>query len=138
MRPSERGQALPLLAGILVVAGVVALVVADLGVAAVQRAQARTAADAAALAGAAEGEAAAREVAAANDGELLSFVADRRTVEVVVAVGRAQARATAERVPPVADGAAPVDAAAADAGLCLQGGSTGPVHFGPCPPTSPG
>jgi hypothetical protein len=136
--PSERGQVLPLLAGVLVVAAVVALVVADLGVAAVQRARARTAADAAALAGAAEGEAAARAVAAANDGELVSFVVDRRVVEVVVAVGRARARATAEDVPAVADGVAPVDAAAADAGVCRQSPLTGPVHSELCPPTSPG
>ena len=137
MRSFERGQALPLLAAVLVVAAVVALVVADLGVAAVQRAQARTAADAAALAGAAEGEAAARSVAAANGGEVVSYVVDRRLVEVVVTVGAARARATAERVPPVPAGLTPADAAA-DAGLCRQGPPTGPVDFGPCPPTRPG
>ena len=67
-RSPERGQAVPLLAALLVVAAVVALVVAELGVAAVHGAQARTAADAAALAGAADGEAAARAVAADNGG----------------------------------------------------------------------
>ena len=138
MRRAERGQVVPIVAAVLVVAAVVALVVGELGVAAVHRAQARTAADAAALAGAAEGEAAARSVAADNGAELVSFVRHGLVVEVVVRYRHARARATAEGTPAVADGVAPVDAAAADAGLCRQAGSTGPVSFGPCPPTDPG
>ena len=120
-QPSDRGQALPLLAAVLVVAGVVALVVADLGVAAVERAKARTAADAAALAGAAEGEAVARRVAAANGASLVSFGRDGPLVEVVVRHGRATARATAEGVP-----------------VCQQPPLTGPVHFDGCLPIRPG
>ena len=120
-RTSDRGQALPLLAAVLVVAGVVALVVADLGVAAVERAKARTAADAAALAGAAEGESAARHVAEANDATLVSFVADGMFVEVVVRSGRATARATAEGVP-----------------VCQRSPVTRPVHFDGCLPIRPG
>lgn len=138
MRASERGQVLPIVAAVLVVAAAVALVVGQLGVAAVHRAQARTAADAAALAGAAEGEASARSLAAANGAELVSFARDGVVVEVVVRYGRARARATAEGTPAVTDGVTPADAAAADAGLCRRGDATGPVSFLPCPPTDPG
>lgn len=95
-RSAERGQALPLLVVVLVLAAAVAVVVADLGSAAVQRARARTAADAAALAGAAEGEAAARSVAADNGAEVVSFAVAGEIVEVVVVLGDARARATAE------------------------------------------
>ena len=137
-RPQERGQALPLLAAVLVVAAAAALVVADLGVAAVERAKARTAADAAALAGAAEGEAAARQVAAANGRELVSFTRDGVVVEVVVRAGRAAARATAEGLPPVPAGMTPADAAALERGLCRQWPMGGPVHFDGCLPTAPG
>ena len=62
----ERGQAVPLVLGLVAVAVVVLLALVPLAQAAQQRAAARNAADAAALAGAAEGEAAAREVAAEN------------------------------------------------------------------------
>lgn len=175
-RSAERGQALPLLVVVLVLAAAVAVVVADIGSAAVQRARARTAADAAALAGAAEGEAGARSVAADNGAELVSFAVDGAVVEVVVTLGDARARATAEGrrsapgaaspalaaalaraeqllgrpVPVVAvlEGGAAVevdaaavaelDAVAADSGLCRQSGTSRPVHFGPCPPSSPG
>lgn len=58
-------------------------------------ARARTAADAAALAGAVDGEARARQLAAANGGELVSFVATSTGVDVVVRVGAARARAEA-------------------------------------------
>ena len=138
-RSPERGQALPLVVAVLVVAAVVALVVADLGVAAVHGAQARTAADAAALAGAAGGEAAARAVAADNGAELVSFKAQGRVVEVVVrhgpATGPSRGRGDPSRSP---DGLSPAEAAALERGLCPQEPSTGPVHFAPCPPRSPG
>ena len=138
MQASERGQVLPIVAAVLVVAAAVALVIGQLGVAAVHRAQARTAADAAALAGAAEGESAARSVAAANGGELVSFVRDGFVVEVVVRHGRARARATAVGTPAVQHGVSPAAAAAADAGLCHQAVPTGPVSSPPCSPTAPG
>jgi hypothetical protein len=159
-----------------VLAAAVAVLIANLGVAAVQRAQARTAADAAALAGAAEGEAAARQVAADNGAELVGYAVDGTIVEVVVTRGRARARATAEATPAGPAGASPalaaalaraeqllgrpvpvdavgddgasftvdpsavddVRAVAADSGLCFQAGPTGPVHFEPCLPSSPG
>ncbi len=60
-------------------------------------AQAQTAADAAALAGAAEGESAAREVAGANGAELVAFVLEGLEVEVRARVGEAEAVARAAR-----------------------------------------
>ena len=62
----ERGSVAPLLAVLVVAAGAAALGLGKIGGAAVARAQARTAADAAALAGAADGEQAARAMASAN------------------------------------------------------------------------
>ena len=62
----DRGQAVPLVLGLVAVAVVVLLALVPLARAAQQRAAARNTADATALAGAAEGEAAARDVAAEN------------------------------------------------------------------------
>ena len=73
------------------------IVLGRLGTAAVSRAQARTAADAAALAGAAEGREAAEEVAAANGGHLESFDQSGADTEVTVTVGDAHATARARR-----------------------------------------
>jgi hypothetical protein len=97
MHWGDKGQAAPLVAGLIVVAGVVAFALAPFGEAVIDKAKARTAADAAALAGAAEGEQAAREMAAANGAELLDFESDGTTAEVTVAVGKARARARARR-----------------------------------------
>lgn len=58
-------------------------------------AQARTAADAAALAGASRGAAAAHDLAAANGGEVVEFRRTASGVEVVVRVGEVVARAEA-------------------------------------------
>lgn len=80
-------------------AGVVILV-GTLGRATFERAEARTAADAAALAGAAEGPAAARELAATNGGVVLHLVEDGSGVTVTVQVGDAVATARAERLAP--------------------------------------
>lgn len=89
----------------LVAAAIVALVPA--GRALAERAQARTVADAAALAGAAEGEQAAGDVAGANGGELLAFERDGDEVVVRVRVGDvdayARARATRRPAPRGAD-----------------------------------
>jgi hypothetical protein len=95
MADDERGQVLPLVAVLLLlVAGALALLV-QVGLVLDERARATTAADAAALAGAVEGEAAAAELAASNGGELEHFeVVDGETV-VVVRVGRARATARA-------------------------------------------
>jgi hypothetical protein len=112
MPPRERGQAVPLLALVLLVAAAVLLVVTRLGIGATWRAQARTAADAAALAGAVDGEAAARRLAEANGTELVSFTERGDRVVVVVRRREAQARATAERVGGRGGDLAPVMAAA--------------------------
>jgi hypothetical protein len=93
----ERGQVLPLVALAVVIAGGGALLLGHLGEAAVSRAAARTAADAAALAGAAEGERAARDVAGANGATLLRFEVLGQDTRVTVRVGAAQAVGRARR-----------------------------------------
>ncbi len=101
MRRDGRGSLTPLIAVIVLTAGGSALLIGRLGGAAVARAQARTAADAAALAGAAEGRPAAEMVAVANGGRLVEFRSSGLRTSVVVVVGPARARATAERsLPP--------------------------------------
>lgn len=95
MDDGERGSLLPLLAAILLVAATLAVGVGRLGEAAVARAQARTAADAAALAGAAEGRNAATVTAAANGARLLDYETRGRDVRVTVRWGRARATARA-------------------------------------------
>jgi len=65
----------------------------------VDRTRAKDAADAAALAGAVDGESAARSLAEANHGTLEQFRRiDQRTVEVTVRVGRARATSRAEPI----------------------------------------
>lgn len=95
---SQRGSILPLMALAIVMAGGGAFLLARMGHAAVTRAQAQTAADAAALAGAAEGQEAARAVAAANGAELLSYRVVGADARVVVRVGPSRASARATRV----------------------------------------
>jgi uncharacterized membrane protein len=112
---------LPLYAVVVLVAGGAMLLLAHLGVLAVHRAHARTAADAAALAGAAEGRSAADEVARANGAVLESFVTAGSDVEVRVRVGATHATARARRE-----------------GGCRSAPQPDPVHFGPCQPTSLG
>ena len=101
MRANDRGQLLPLLAAIIVVAGVAMFVIAELGRAATEHAQARTAADAAALAGAAAGESEAAKLAVVNGGRLVSYATagDDTEVRVVVGDGDAAARARRYRAP---------------------------------------
>ena len=88
---------MPLMAGAVLLLGVLASMVVRLGGAAVERTQARTAADAAALAGAAEDRAAAEAVARENGARLVTFEALGRDRRVVVVVGSAQASARATR-----------------------------------------
>jgi uncharacterized membrane protein len=118
---SDRGQLAPLYAVIVLVAAGAIVLLAQLGVLATHRAHARTAADAAALAGAAEGRPAAEEVAAANGAVLESFVVTGSDVEVRVRVGSTHATARARRE-----------------GGCRSAPQPDPVHFEPCQPTSPG
>lgn len=94
---TERGQATPLIAVVLVLAGLLLIPTGLLVRAAVERAEAQSAADAAALAGALEGEAAARRIAADNDADLIAFTARDDTVEVTVVVGDRRATARAQR-----------------------------------------
>jgi hypothetical protein len=93
----DRGQTLPLVVLILALAAAVMVLVARVGSTVDDRARAVTAADAAALAGAAEGRAAAEELARRNGGVLEDFHQEDGDTVVVVRVGvaRAQARARA-------------------------------------------
>ena len=95
---AERGQALPILLVALAVALIAIAVVARVGVVADDRARAQTAADAAALAGAAGGRSEAARLARANGAALVDYRASGATVVVVVVVGDASARASAESV----------------------------------------
>jgi hypothetical protein len=97
-RPDERGQAIPLVVGVVAVAALLLLALVPLSRAAINRAEARTAADMAALAGAAEGERAARELAQANGAVLVDYWAEGSDVWVVVELGDARAEARARRV----------------------------------------
>jgi D-alanyl-D-alanine carboxypeptidase len=94
-RGGDGGQVVPLavaMVGLLVVA---LLVLVPAAAALGQRAQAGTAADAAALAGAAEGEDAARRLAEANGGEVVAYEQVGSEVEVRVRVGDVEATARA-------------------------------------------
>jgi hypothetical protein len=103
-RGGDRGQAMPLAAAMVAVVTVALVGLVPVGLAVHEHAAARTAADAAALAGAVEGEQAARDLAAANGGELVAF--QRTGDEVVVRVrmgdgaADARARATTRAAPP--------------------------------------
>ncbi len=120
-RDDEAGQLAPLYAVVVLIAAGAMVLLAQLGVLAVHRAHARTAADAAALAGAADGRDAAEAMAQANGAVLEAYVAEGSDVEVRVRVGSTHATARARR----------------DGG-CRSAPQLDPVHFGPCPPTSPG
>ena len=92
----DHGQAMPWLLLVVLLAMTLVAFAARLGPVVDDAAQARTAADAAALAGAVEGERSARELARANGGELVDFTSTANGVEVVVRVGEVEARAHAQ------------------------------------------
>ena len=94
---NERGSVVLIAAGAVVITGVAALGIGRLGGAVATRAQAGTAADAAALAGAAEGRVAAEQVATANRAELVEFVELGDDVIVRVVIDGIEARARARR-----------------------------------------
>ena len=98
-RVQEQGQAVPLVLLVMAVAVAAMLVVVHLGGTVVDRARARTAADAAALAGAEGGRATAERAARDNDGMLEAWTAGDGYVEVTVRVGRARATARARPGP---------------------------------------
>ncbi len=102
----QRGQVLPLVAVIVVVAAGAALVLARLGTEVIDRARARTAADAAALAGVEGDRAAAERVARADGAALERYVRVGDQVEVTVRVGNFRATARASLGDPVTAGAA--------------------------------
>lgn len=100
-RPGDQGQAVPLAAAMLAFVAMALVALVPVGRALAERAQARTAADAAALAGAAGGEPAARELAEANGGRLLELDAEGDEVVVRVQVGGVDAYARARGTPRV-------------------------------------
>jgi len=121
-RPGEQGQATVLVAVGLALAAAVLLAVVSAGSVVVDGARARTAADAAALAGAAEGREAAAVLAGANGGRVVTYRAEGTGVTVTVVVGRARATARAQR----------------DGTWChTEGSSEGPISYTqpPCPST---
>lgn len=94
---AERGASLPLLALVFAVLLMTTSVVIGLSIRVLDRAQAQSAADAAALAGVVEGRDGAQRFAAANGGELVAFEESDNAVLVVVVVDGWKAEARAER-----------------------------------------
>jgi D-alanyl-D-alanine carboxypeptidase/Putative Flp pilus-assembly TadE/G-like len=92
---NDGGQVVPLAAALVGLCCVALLALAPVARALDDRARARTAADAAALAGAADGERTAREVAAANGADLLEIERTGDEVVVQVRVGEVEAYARA-------------------------------------------
>ena len=128
----ERGQVLPLVAVVMVVAGGLCLVVGRIGGRAVGEAQAATAADAAALAGAGAGPKAASRSAAANGATIVHYEADGADTRVRVALdGGAKASARARRRGGQIDGPAPALRAALARAAQLLGA---PVPMVPAAP----
>ncbi|MCU1361286.1 MAG: hypothetical protein JWN99_2575 [Ilumatobacteraceae bacterium] len=95
----DRGQAVVLMAVVVVFAALVAIGVARVGAVVLQRQRAQTAADAAALAGLHDGAAGAARLASANGAALVSFEQQGTVVTVVVSVGPVRARARASDGP---------------------------------------
>ena len=103
-RPRDRGQATILMAAVVACCALAAIAVGELGGALVDRQQARTSADAAALAGVDGGRDAAERLAELNGGRLVSYAEEpgadgARTVEVAVVVDGVTARARASNGP---------------------------------------
>ena len=94
-RASDTGQVLPMVAALIAIVGVMAMQLVRVGEAAYQRAQAQTAADASALAGVADGRAAAESEARANRARLVSYREINADVQVSVRLGKATAQARA-------------------------------------------
>ena len=92
----ERGSGLAMVAMALAGLLVATMLLGAVGDRVIARAQAQSAADAAALAGAAEGRSGAMELARSNGAELIEFDQRGSVVRVVVEVRGAQAEAHAE------------------------------------------
>jgi len=93
----EEGQIVPMVALVLAIVMLMGLLVVRLGLQVDERTRAQSAADAAALAGATEGEDVAGSVSEANGAVLESFVVRGFEVEVVVRCGNERATARARR-----------------------------------------
>jgi hypothetical protein len=91
IRKNERGQVVPLLSGFIVFFGLAVIALAHLAGGAVDRAEAKRAADVAALAGAAEGNEAATRFARANAASLTDYDRDGEDTSVEVHYGDARA-----------------------------------------------
>ncbi len=89
------GQVTPFVALMIAMVAGALILVSHLGGAAADRARARTAADAAALAGAVGGDDAARRVAVANGSSLIAVARSGYETEVTVEVNQARATARA-------------------------------------------
>ncbi len=98
MKEHERdsGQTVPLVAVVLVTLALVAVLVARVGGKATEQAQARTAADAAALAGVRGSRSEAEAIAAANGAVLARYQETDGVVSVEVRVGDSRAAARAQ------------------------------------------
>jgi Flp pilus assembly protein TadG len=96
----ERGSVTVLVAVLLTLVAALCVSLSNLGAAAGDRARAQSAADAAALAGVAEGREAAERLAARNGAVLVDYREDEATVDVRVEVHGANAQASARRHDP--------------------------------------
>ncbi len=94
----DQGQTTPFAAAMVALCAVALVALVPAARALDDRAQARTAADAAALAGAADGEAAAREVAESNGAELVDMRVSGGETVVEVRVGKVEAYAKARAI----------------------------------------
>ncbi|MGQ0616164.1 MAG: pilus assembly protein TadG-related protein [Acidimicrobiia bacterium] len=94
----DKGQVLPLTAVLVILMGLSCLLLASVGRDARDQARARSAADAAALAGAVQGPTVAAALAEANGGQLVDFRADGDGATVRARVGSGDAVARAELV----------------------------------------
>lgn len=93
----ERGQVVPLMAAFVVFAGLAIIALAHLGGGAVDRAEAKRAADIAALAGAADGQGAASDYVQRNGARLRSYKESGGDATVEVRYGDARAVSRAHR-----------------------------------------
>ena len=102
----DAGQVVPVAVALMALLVMALLALVPAAAALGQRARAGTAADAAALAGAAGGEDEARRLAEANGGEVVGFdrVGDEVVVRVRVGEVEAEARAQGRRLPPTGTG----------------------------------
>ena len=103
----DRGQAVPLAAGLVALAAMLVLGVGVLGHDVGDVGRARSAADAAALAAVTGGGPAAHRLAAANGATLVAWHRDGPDVEVTVRVGRATATARATGGGPAGEDGSP-------------------------------